>query len=187
MWKTRRSNQFIGSLKHTRWNIKKTVLGFAVDMVDQVITLSMIILEKFYILLAFIPSKVAQVSKNRCYCLLRINRIIVPTVAGAEGIFIRLKISLWDFRRQHVLLAMTVHKKLKLWWYLITPLTYKTTHLQKNSPHPLTLTGANGASLKRIGIFFWYHRGDSMCGYYLWGRPTNRYFCQRITYTGAWQ
>ena len=91
---------------------------------------------------------------------------IAPSVAGAQGMFMRLQHALQKAWGRQVLLSTAVQDELSAWRQLVQELAARLTHLQNMDPFHLTWEGSTDASVSGMsGVcqdpegqwFIWRH------------------------------
>ena len=74
-----------------QWSTKKTVLGWAIDISQNIFMLPSTCREKLVYSLSAIPNQARRVIKKKYYRLLGIFCSAVPSIVGADGMFRRLQ------------------------------------------------------------------------------------------------
>ena len=142
--------EYIQRVAH--WIAWNAILVWLVDMVYQILIISVYIRENLTIILNSILLKANIVSKQTCFHLIVILWWEVPAVAEVTGISGHMQNALQVSKLKRVFLSVNVHDYINLWWYLLSSLTKLPNHLWEIQPHPLTCSGAIDASLEGMWV-----------------------------------
>ena len=101
------------------WSTKKVVLVWAINTVKQVLTLLDNRKSNLLALLDTIPPSAIQCSRRLWHKLLGNLCSTVPAIAGAAGVFTRLKHELKTAKGSRINLTTPVHEELTVWRHLV--------------------------------------------------------------------
>ena len=101
------------------WSTQKVVLGWSIDTVKKALTLPDDRKTNLLDLLDTIPPSASRCSQRRWHKLLGTLRSTVPAIAGAAGMFSRLKHALKTVKGRRINLTTPVHEELTIWRHLV--------------------------------------------------------------------
>ena len=97
------------------WSTQKVVLGWAIDTVNQFLTLPDDRKNNLLALIKTIPPSASRCSRRRWHKLLDTLRSTVLAIAGAAGMFTRLQHALKTSKGRQIKLYTPVHEELTVW------------------------------------------------------------------------
>ena len=120
----------------TKWGTKNTVMGWVIDIVNQLITMTQVSQESITIAIAAIPPKALRFSKRKWFCLLVMLCSADPKITGSARMFSRFHHTLRNAKVRLVLLSAHVHDGMNIWRHLIKYMVERPTHFWDIFPHP---------------------------------------------------